>query len=98
MNVIIQKLNACGTSSSGRVRSELRSWRLRTGAGRDLRSARLPGSQDLRTRLTYGSRVALTTAGDDDGGSQRLEIGGFYLRKRDVCGNADHDDGREGLF
>ena len=38
------------------------------------------------------------TAGDDDGGSQRLEIGGFHLRKRDVCGDADHDDGREGLF
>ena len=30
---------------------------------------------------TYGSRVALTTAEDDDGGSQRLEIGGFHLRK-----------------
>jgi len=27
----------------------------------------------------------LTTAEDDDGGSQRLEIGGFHLRKRDVC-------------
>ena len=38
------------------------------------------------------------TAGDDDGGSQRLEIGGFHLRKRDVCGDADHDDGREELF
>ena len=22
----------------------------------------------------------------------------FHLRKRDVCGDADHDDGREGLF
>src|SRR5215467_3606736 len=38
------------------------------------------------------------TAGNNDGGSQRLEIGGFHLRKRDVCGDADHDDGREGLF
>ena len=34
----------------------------------------------------------------DDGGSQRLEIGGFHLRKRDVSGDSDHDDGREGLF
>ena len=33
------------------------------------------------------------TAEDDDGGSQRLEIGGFHLRKRDVSGDADHDDG-----
>ena len=51
-----------------------------------------------RLLRTFGSRLALTTAGDDDGGSQRTEIGGFHLRKRDVCGNADHDDGREGYF
>src|SRR5215467_6993553 len=102
---------AYGTSSSGRVRSELRSWRPRTASG----SLRTPGESTLAPRSsnatdfssyaskdrvlrTYGSRVALTTAEDDDGGSPRLEIGGFHLRKRDVCGNANRDDGREGLF
>ena len=49
-------------------------------------------------RPTNSKNDAEETAGDDDGGSQRLEIGGFHLRKRDVCGDADHDDGREGLF
>ena len=38
-----------------------------------------------RLLRTFGSRLALTTAGDDDGGSQRPEIGGFHLRKRDVA-------------
>jgi hypothetical protein len=47
---------------------------------------------------TNSKNDAEETAGDDDGGSRRLEIGGFHLRKRDVCGDADHDDGREGLF
>src|SRR5437879_361696 len=46
MNVIIQKLMACGTSSSGRVRSKLRSWQLRTASG----LLRTPGESTLTPR------------------------------------------------
>ena len=111
MNVIIQKLNGLWHLIVGSCR--IRTPFLETQdprVGRSVRAANLPwrrssnatdfssyASKD-RVLRTYGSRVALTTAEDDDGGSQRLEIGGFHLRKRDVCGSADRDDGREGLF
>jgi hypothetical protein len=31
--------------------------------------------------------------GHDNGGSQRLETGGLYLRNRDGCGDVDGRDG-----
>ena len=37
-------------------------------------------------------------SGHDNGGSQRLETGGLYLRNRDGCGDVDgRDGGSDGL-
>src|SRR3979411_2338249 len=48
-------LMACGTSSSGRVRSELRSWRLRTGSW----SWRTPGASTLAPRSSNAIDLAV---------------------------------------
>src|SRR6478736_8440947 len=56
---------ACGTSSSGRVRSELRSWRLRTGSWSFRtpgESSLAPGSSNVTDLSSYASQRRTTLA------------------------------------
>src|SRR5215831_13748687 len=83
---------AYGTSSLGRVRSELRSWRPRTASG----SLRTPGESTLAPRSsnatdfssyasqdrvlrTYGSRVALTRRRTTMADRSGLRLVGFIF-------------------
>ena len=78
MNVLIQSLMACGTSSLGRVRSELRSWRLRTGSW----SLRTPGEFTLVPRSSNATDFSSSPHSSHSGGCNLVFAGLAISPKR----------------